>query len=182
MSMSPLSIAAMLLGLFLVAARLPGVIAPQRFRQRAVRFPRSVLWGRVLFAIVALWAGTVMFLAATDEWARLRVVIVAGVPLAYWLVINYAEQYLAVRSLAALSLLVCNLLLRAADLSEHPLRLIVTTLAYLWVLGAVWVTIAPHHLRDLVGFLMANDRRCRASCGAGVGLGALLVALGLLVY
>jgi hypothetical protein len=61
------------------------------------------------------------------------------VPIAYWLVIQFADQFLALRGLAALLLQVAKVALDAADLSDLPLRLIVTVLAYLWVYAAIWM-------------------------------------------
>jgi hypothetical protein len=180
--MTRLALTSTLLGAAIIAGRLPGVIAPATFRECTQKFPRSVFWGRVLFGIAALWAGIVMFRAATDDWAWARPIVVIGVPVAYWLVIRYADQFLALRGTAALMLLVAKIAVDAADLSDLPLRLVVTVMAYLGVCGAMWMAIAPHQVRDWIGFITANDTRCRAACSVGVAVGALLVALGLCVY
>ena len=132
--------------------------------------------------ICAVWAGIVLFNAATDDWAWARPLVVVGVPIAYFLVIQFADQFLALRGLAALMLLVAKVMLDAADQSELPLRLVVTVLAYLWVCVAVWMASAPHQVRDVVGFVTANTTRCRLACLLGSLVGALLVALGLFVY
>jgi hypothetical protein len=180
--MTRLALTSTILGAVIIAGRLPGVIAPAMFREHMRTFPRSVWWGRVLIGIAALWAGIVMFGAATDDWAWARPIVVIGVPVAYWLVINYAEQFLAIRGTAALLLLVAKVALDAADLSELPSRLVVTVLAYLWVCAAMWMAVAPHQVRDWIGFVTAKDNRCRLACGVGVAVGVLLVALGLFVY
>jgi hypothetical protein len=180
--MTRLELTSTILGVVIIAGRLPGVIAPAKFREHMRTFPRSVWWGRVLLGIAALWAGVVMFGAATDDWAWARPIVVIGVPVAYWLVIQYAEQFLAIRGTAALMLLVAKIAIDAADLSDQPSRLVVTVLAYLWVCAAMWMAVAPHQVRDWIGFVTANDTRCRAACGAGVAVGGLLLALGLFVY
>jgi hypothetical protein len=166
----------------MIAGRLPGVIDPARFSQHAQKFPRSMMWGRILSAVCALWALVVMYNAATDDWAWARPFVVIGMPVGYWLVVQYADQFLALRGLAGLLLLIAKVALDAADLSELPLRLVVTVLAYLWVCAAIWMAAAPHQVRDVIGFLTANSTRCRAACFLGAALGALLVALGLFVY
>jgi len=179
---NPLPVMAVAIGTLIMITRLPGVIAPEKFRAEVIKFPRSVMWGRVLLAVVAIWAGVVMYGAATDEWAWARPVVLVGVPVAYGLAIRFADQFLALRGAAALMLLVANLMVKAADRNEHPLRLVVTVLAYLWVVAAIWMAGAPHHFRDLIQFFMANERRCRAMCTAGVIVGAALVLLGAFVY
>jgi len=64
----------------------------------------------------------------------------------YGLVIQFADQFLAIRGVAALLLLIAKVTLNAADLSDSPSRLIVTVLAYLWVCAAVWMASAPHQV------------------------------------
>ena len=181
-SMTRLGLISSLVGGFLVLTRLPGLVSPARFREHAIRFPRSILWGRVLMGVAAAIAWVVMYNAATDEWKWARPFILVGVPIAYWLVIQYGNHFLAMRAAAALTLLVAKQMVDAADTSDLASRLFVTTLAYLWVVIAMWVTIAPHHFRDLIGYFMGSDRRCRAICGFGFGLGVVLVALGMFVY
>jgi hypothetical protein len=51
-----------------------------------------------------------------------------------------------------------------------------------WVVVAVWMTIAPHQFRDVAQFMMANKTRCRLACSTGIAVGTLLLALGLFVY
>lgn len=165
-----------------MAARLPGVLMPDKFRGWAAAFPRSVFWGRVLAGIAAAIAWVVVYHAASDEWAKFRPPIVVGFPVAYWLVIQYGNQYLAVRGAAALMLMLAKQMVDAADASDLTVRLVVTVLAYLWVIGALWMTIAPHHFRDAIGWTMANNERCRWVCGIGAGIGVGLVLLGLFVY
>ena len=180
--MTRLAITSTILGAAMIAGRLPGVIDPAKFSQHAQKFPRSVLWGRVLMAVCAVWAGVVMYNAATDDWAWARPLVVIGVPVAYWLVIQFADQFLALRGLAALLLLVAKVALDAADLSDTPIRLVVTVLAYVCVCVAMWMAAAPHQVRDVISFVTANSTRCRAACFFGTAIGALLVALGLFVY
>ncbi len=166
----------------MIAGRLPGVIAPGKFGEYARKFSRSVLWGRLLMGICAVWAGIVMFNAATEDWAWARPFVVIGVPVAYWLVVQFADQFLALRGLAALLLLVAKVAVDAADISDRPIRLVVTVLAYLMVCAAMWMAGFPHQVRDVIGFVTANKTRTRASCLPGVVFGVVLVALGLFVY
>lgn len=193
--MSPLAIASLLLGLFAIVSRLPGVLAPAPFRARLLQFPRAVWPGRVVMLVVAVWAGSELFgaarMAAAEAargpggagfWQIAPPAVVVGVPVAYWLIIQYGDQFLSLRSVAALVLLICNVVVRAADRHESPWRLVVTALAYVWIVAAIWMAAAPHHFRDLLGICLATDRRCRLVCSVGVGIGLGLVGLGLFVY
>lgn len=180
--MTRLAIVSSILGAGIIAVRLPGVIAPEPVRQWIRKFPRSVGWGRGLMFVVAAWAGINMFRAATDDWSWARPLIVIGMPAVYWLVIQFAPAFLAVRAAAALTLLVAKIVVDTADTSELTSRLVVTTLAYISVVAAMWMAAAPHRARDLIEITMASNARCRAVCGAGVAAGILLLALGLFVY
>ena len=102
--------------------------------------------------------------------------------MAYLLVVNFGTQYLPLRAVAALLLLIAKQMVDAADASLAPGRLVVTVVAYLWVVAAIWLTVAPHHFRDILGFVMANDKRCRLACSAGIVVGLALVSLGVLAY
>jgi hypothetical protein len=179
--MTRLAIVSIAVGALTVAVRVPGILAPAKYREHMVRFPRSELWGRILMGIAAAIAWWIMYHAATDEWKWAQPLILIGVPAAYALVINFAPHYLAMRGMAALMLMLAKVMVDAADVSDSPLRLIVTVLAYLWVVAAIWMTVAPHHFRDIIGYLMANDKRCRLACSAGIGVGLVLVVLGVLV-
>src|SRR6266446_6355121 len=141
--MTRLAIVSVAAGVFVVAARLPGLLAPAKYREHAIKFPRSELWGRVLMGIAAAIAWWIMYHAATDEWKWAQPLILIGVPVAYVLVINFAPHYLAMRGTAALLLMLAKVMVDAADASDSPLRLIVTVLAYLWVVAAIWMTVAP---------------------------------------
>lgn len=180
--MTRLAITSTILGAVIIAGRLPGVVAPEKFSACVRQFPRSVLWGRILMGICAVWAGIVMYNAAVDDFAWARPLVVIGVPIAYWLVIQYADQFLAIRGLAALLLLFAKVILNAADLSDLPSRLIVTVLAYVMVCLAVWMASAPHQVRDVTNFVTGNSTRCRTFCSLGVAVGVCLVLLGLFVY
>ncbi|MBM3861650.1 MAG: hypothetical protein FJ395_18660 [Verrucomicrobia bacterium] len=182
--MTKLALITTLVGGAIIAARLPGVIAPARYREFMVKFPRSEFWGRVLITIAGLIAWGVMFNASreSDEWKWAQPLIVVGVPVVLFLIYRYGVHYLALRATAALLLLIAKQMVDAADASDLALRLVVTVLAYVWVVGAIWMTAAPHHFRDLIGWAMAHDVRCRTACALGVCVGAMLMALGIFIY
>ena len=180
--MTRLAVVSIAVGGVVAAARLPGLLMPAKYREHMIKFPRSICWGRVLMGIAAAIAWWVMYHAATDEWKWAQPYILIGVPVAYFLVINFAPNYLAMRGTAALMLMAAKQMVDAADWHESSLRLIVTVFAYLWVIAAIWMTVAPHHFRDLIGYGMANDKRCRVACTAGVVVGLALVLLGIFAY
>ena len=180
--MTRLAFVSVAVGALSVATRAPGLVAPAKFREHMIGFPRNVVWGRVLMGLAAAIAWWIMYHAATDEWRWAQPLILVGVPVAYVLVINFAPNYLAMRGSAALMLMIAKQMVDAADASESPWRLIVTVAAYVWVIGAIWMTVAPHHIRDFIGFSAANNTRFRLANGVGLAVGLALIALGVFVY
>lgn len=177
-----LSVMAALLGGWWLVSRLPGLFSPERYSELLRKIPRAVWPGRILMAVVALWSGIRLYGAATDEWAWARGPVVLGVPLAYALVIHFADQFLTVRAAAALMLLIANEALRAADWHPSPWRLVVTVLSYVWVVTAIWMAAWPYQYRDVLFYICASPSRCRWACALGVGVGAFVVLLAVSVY
>jgi hypothetical protein len=96
------------------------LLAPAKYREHVIKFPRSMLWGRVLMGIAAAIAWWVMYHAATDEWKWAQPFILVGVPVAYFLVINFAPNYLAMRGTAALMLMASTVSRPAAASAKPP--------------------------------------------------------------
>ncbi len=190
------------LGAFVIAARLPGLIWTEAFRRFWLKIPRSKPAGYLLMGIAIGWCATVIYLHGfmdVHEWrdarglgaivraflellqaGRFTVWILFGA--IYALIVWLLDEFLAVRGLALIALLVARVILDAAFGIETHARLVMTVTAYLMVIAGMWLTIAPWRLRDVLEYTLATDPRCRALCGAGVAFGAVLVALGIWVY
>ena len=93
----------------------------------------------------------------------------------------FVPDFLAVRALGMLALLVAEPLLEAAFLREEQVRLLLVVLVYVWIIaGMFWVGM-PYTLRDQISWVSATEKRWRAAAFAGLAYGALLCAGGLLV-
>jgi hypothetical protein len=79
-------------------------------------------------------------------------------------------------------LLLAKLVLDTARWVDTEWRLVLAAGAYLWIVLAVWFTISPWRLRDLIGFLTVNETRVRLFCALRLGLALLLIGLGLTVF
>lgn len=85
----------------------------------------------------------------------------------------YTPDFLAVRGLCVLMLLVGEPLLRSAYMEwTHPLRLLMVTAVYVGLALAIYLAAAPYRLRDFFEWLYGAPSRPRA-------LGALLLIYGL---
>jgi hypothetical protein len=72
-------------------------------------------------------------------------------------------------------------LLESAFLRDEPIRLLLVTLVYLWVIFAMFWVGMPYTLRNQISWITATEKRWRAAAVAGLAYGALLCVGGLLV-
>jgi hypothetical protein len=89
--------------------------------------------------------------------------------------IRYVPDFLAVRGLSVLVLLVATPLLDAAFMEYgHPQRLVMVALVFAAIVAALYLAALPYRLRDFFQWLFAAPGRTRA-LGAGLlGYGLLL--------
>jgi hypothetical protein len=93
----------------------------------------------------------------------------------------YVQDFLAVRGLAVVLLLLAKLMVDSGrpHLAETPLVLIMQSWAYVLVIAGIWFTISPWRLRDLLEWDTANQKRFKITCGIRLAFGLFIVVLGL---
>jgi hypothetical protein len=65
---------------------------------------------------------------------------------------------------------------------DTPWRLVISALAYAWVIVGMWLTVSPWRLRDVANWLTASENRIRLFTGARVAFGVFVLLLGLTVF
>jgi hypothetical protein len=181
--MSELSVASLLIGLLALTGGTISLLAPVRIRAGVAAFPRSVWPGRILAAIDLVWAAyelSLMHLGMFDAW---KVHLYWMTPVAIVLCVIYLDELLSPRALGGLLLLAAGPVLDIARWHPSDWRLIVTTIAYLWILLGLTFLLSPWWFRRISLWVTgAGDHAVRitGAIKAAVGLG--LIALALLVY
>ena len=95
------------------------------------------------------------------EFSTFRRPLLIALPVGYFLVLRFVDEFLAVRALGILCLLAAEPLLDAAFLRQEPSRLLVTVFAYLLIIaGLFWVTM-PYLLRDQINWSARSAPRWR---------------------
>ncbi len=61
-------------------------------------------------------------------------------------------------------------------------RLVVVTWAYVLVVGGIWFTVWPWHLRDLLNWATANEKRVWIGSAIRLAFGLFVAVLGFTVY
>ncbi len=181
--MSELSIVALLLGLLALTVGGLSLLIPARIRAGLAAFPRSIWPGRILAVIDLIWASynlTLMHLGMFDAW---KVHLYWLVPVAIFLCVKYLDELLSPRALGGLFLLAAGPVLNIARWHPSEWRLIVTVIAYVWILIGLTFLLSPWWFRRLAPWIAgSNDRAVRITGTVKALLGLGLIALALLVY
>lgn len=178
----PLKAVAIAVGAAIIATRLPGVLKPQVYRDWLRKFPRAVVPGIVFLSIALVWCLIIVNGAREDGMAVPKnfvylflIGVCAGL-------IALKFDFLAVRGLAILLMMIAKVVVDSANQLETPWRLVMTVLAYAWAVVAIWFTVSPYRMRDLIEWATATDGRLRLLSAVGCVFGAFLIGLGLFVY
>ncbi len=145
-------------------------------------FPRTFQWGVILLTIDMIWS--VFALANMDmgEFFNMRrnfIMITIG---GYVAVLVCVKEFLAVRALGALMLLVAGPVLSAAFLQPQTSRLLLPVLAYVWIIVGMYFIGMPFLMRDWVNWLLAKPQRWNLAVWSGIGYGAVLLLAAILFY
>jgi hypothetical protein len=152
--------AGIIAGAFLIAVGLIGLVKPD-FANVVQRFPRSRVAGIVLLTICLAWTLWLLATIQMGEFAGFRRPLLIALPIGYVLALRFVDEFLAVRALGILCLLVAEPLLDAAFLRYETSRLLVTVFAYLLIVaGLFWVAI-PYVLRDQINWIARSVFRWR---------------------
>jgi len=171
-----------IVGLLLVLAHGWALLRPVEAKAWLRAFPRSRSYGLFLLAIAAIWAWLLILKIDLGEFTNWRPRLLILIPIAAFLSAKYADEFLAVRSLGMLALLAAEPVLEAAWLRPEFSRLFLVSLAYVWVLFAMFWIGMPYLLRDQIAWLQKGESRWRAAALAGVIYGAVLLISSLTLH
>jgi hypothetical protein len=179
-----LSTLSIVLGVGLCVSQVYGLLKPAAFTAAVRKFPRSLPWGIALMAL-----GTVWFLwnlsqesiADFEAYKNILVAGFAGVGLGSCI---FVQDFLAVRGLAVVLLLLGKLMVDTGRpaLSQTHWVLVIQTWAYVLVVAGIWLTVSPWRLRDLANWGTANEKRLKVLCGLRLAFGLFVTGLGLTVF
>jgi hypothetical protein len=177
-----LSTLAIILGLGMGSLQIYGLLNPKGFAAAVKKFPRNVAAGVVLMLLATVWFIANVNGESDSDFAAMKPTLMA-----LFVVVGvgsciYVQDFLAVRGLAVLLLLLARLMLDTQRLADTDWRWVIGGWAYLLVVGGIWFTITPHRLRDLLEWGTASERRVKIGCGLRLAFAMFVVALGLTVF
>ena len=188
----PLSVAGYAMAAYLLGAH--GLMAwkAKVCKEWLIKLPRHHTAGIYTLAVGMSWVwlliapddmGLLSFLSmdigefnAVNPWLRLFV------PIAFLGMVLYVKEFLFVRALGVLALMVTGPLLAASFNKDPATRLLVPIFSYLLLTkGLFWVGM-PYTFRDLATWATASDKRWRILAFSGLGYGALTLLCAVLFW
>src|ERR1700694_5232101 len=130
-----LQTAAIIAGTLLLLISLPGFLRPAALQDLAKRLPRSRAAGIVLLTIDLIWSFWLLATMEMGEFSSFRRPLLISLPIGYFLVLRFVDEFLAVRALGILLLLAAEPLLCAAFFRYETSRLLVTVFGYLLIVA-----------------------------------------------
>jgi len=174
--------AGLLAGLFLLLVSAPAVINPDFSRGLARRLPRSRVAGFLILTVDLFWSLWLLATMEMGEFSSFRRPLLIILPIGFFLVLRFVDEFLAVRALGIFFLLAAEPLLDAAFFRAETSRLLVTVFAYLLiVLGLFWVTM-PYLLRDHINWSARTSGRWRITHGLALLYGATILTYAITRY
>jgi len=177
-----LSTLAILLGLGFGLPQIYGLLNPVKFRDAVRKFPRSEMPGYLLMLLGTAWFLVNLKNESISDFAPYKPYMLAGFGLVGVFTCVFVRDFLAVRGLAIVLLLLAKLMVDTARWVDTEWRLVIVTWAYLLVIGGMWFTISPWRLRDLLHWGTATDARVRVGCGLRLLFGLFVAILGITVF
>ncbi|MGA3265839.1 MAG: hypothetical protein ABSE16_03345 [Verrucomicrobiota bacterium] len=179
-----LSLLTILLGLGMAVPQLYGLANPQRFMATARQFPRNLPVGIALMLLGTAWFLWNVNIEPIADFSAYKTPMMAGFAAVGILSCIYVQDFLAVRGLAVVMLLLAKLMVDTGrpHLAESPWVLVIQVWAYVLVVAGIWFTVTPWRLRDLVNFATANETRVRVGSAIRLAFACFVVILGLTAF
>lgn len=180
--MSALALITLIVGFLVLGGHLVLWLAPEKAGIWLTGFPRHVWAGRILTAIAIGWVALLVWNAQIAWLERYRLLLCALSPVAFVLIIIFADELLAARALGGLFLLAPALILDAAFGYPSHSRLVMTGFAYALVILGMILVWSPYRFRQMTAPWADNPTLCREVGAAGSVIGLIMILLGWFVY
>lgn len=185
----PLFTAGILLALWLIGSHALMLAKPALVQGWLKKFPRNPLAGQIILGIGLAWFWLLIApeglgkLSALQmdlgEFNNIKRFLRILVPASLFMVAFSIRDFLAVRALGLLGLMIAGPLLEAAFLKDPVSRLLIPIFAYALLTKSLFWVGMPYLFRDAVTWVTATAGRWRMAslCGLAYGIATLVCAL-----
>ena len=172
----------LILGLGFAVPQIYGLIKPKEFAEAVRKFPRSLAMGWLLMLIGTLGFFYYLNQESISDFEPYKPYMFAAFGAVAVGTCIFISDFLAVRGLAIVLMLLAKLMTDTARWHESNWRLVIVTWAYLMVIAGIWFTVSPWRCRDLLNWGTATEQRVKLGSGLRLAFAALVVFLGLKVF
>jgi predicted DNA-binding transcriptional regulator AlpA len=179
-----LSLLSILLGAGMSVPQIYGLTKPAQFAAAARKFPRSLPIGCGLMLLATAWFVRNVNVEPIADFSAFKPYMMAGFTAVGILACIFVQDFLAVRGLAVLMLLLAKLMVDTGrpHLDESPFVLVIQIWAYLLVVAGVWFTVTPWKLRDILNWATATEERIRIGSIIRLAFAVFVLILGLTAF
>ena len=170
-----LETALLVVGCALILGHLAAFIFGTQLQKQLRAFPRSVPAGVVLFVAAAGWFAGLVAFTDLGEFSTMRSKFLIFTVVGAVLMLRFVQEFLAVRALGMLLLLVAEPLLESAWMRPESGRLWLVGLVYGWIVAGLFFLGTPYVLRDAIAVVTASAARWRAAAFLGIAYGTVLL-------
>lgn len=142
----------------------------------------NVIWSIILLCGLELHGKIYVRGMDLGEWNFIKSYLLYGSPALYLFILFFVNDYIGARAIAWFMILVAKPILSICFVSDHPLKLVIVTIAYLWIILGIGIFSVPHWMRDLVLISQRNPKRWVLQYRIGLALSCLLVGIGLISH
>jgi len=177
-----LSTLAVVLGLGLGLPQIFGIVKPAEFAKRVRDFPRSLRSGVVLMLLGTAWFIWYLNQESIADFAPYKPLLLGGFAAVGLASCIFVQDFLAVRGLAVVLMLLAKLMVDTARWADTDWRLVVVTWGYALAVAGIWFTIWPWHLRDFLNWATATEMRVRLGSVVRLAFGLFIAILGFTAF
>jgi len=179
-----LSLLSILLGLGVAVPQVYGIANPQKFAAAVRKFPRNLPLGVALMLLGTAWFVWNVHNESVSDFAAFKPAMMAGFVAVGVLSCIFIQDFLAVRGLAVVVLLLAKLMVDTGrpHLGETHWVWVIQAWAYLLVVAGMCFTVWPWKLRDLLNWVTATETRVRLGSAVRLAFAIFVLFLGLTVF
>lgn len=185
----PLFGTGLVLALFLIGIHLVMLLKPEPVQGFLKKFPRNDQLGQILLGIGLAWFWLLIAPSGMGKLSALSMdlgefngakrFLQWGTPISLFLVCYSVRDFLAVRALGVLGLMVAAPLLSAAFLEDPQSRLVIPIYAYALLTASMFMVGMPYLFRDAVTWVTADQKRWKLCSLAGLVYGIVVLVFAL---
>jgi hypothetical protein len=179
-----LSLLSILLGLGMSVPQIFGLTKPAQLAAAVRKLPRSLPIGCLLMLLGTAWFVWNVSIEPVSDFTAYKPAMMIGFGAVGVLCCFFVQDFLAVRGLAVLMLLLAKLMVDTGrpHLGETSWVLVIQVWAYVFIVAGIWFTITPWRLRDFLNWMTATEERIRIGCYLRLAFALFVVILGLTAF